>query len=194
MSAALFDISKVYYLVVSLKYELTPDANQLWETVTIRYHDSTNTLQTINVFGLTMPIFTTNNKILTRVFIIDFPKNFKDKDVVDIYDVSLSLSTKANIYVYNISLYDSLPKNYATIDNRNALSSYYYEANNIEAKQYLIVGGKRISASNETTTWSGNIGDIIYNTNPVSGGFIGWVCTDIASNNARIWKTFGQIS
>ena len=35
-------------------------------------------------------------------------------------------------------------------------------------------------------------GDIVYNTAPVSGGYIGWVCT--ASGTPGTWKTFGLIS
>lgn len=39
-------------------------------------------------------------------------------------------------------------------------------------------------------TW--NRGDIVYNTAPTSGGYVGWVCT--ASGTPGTWKTFGLIS
>jgi Pectate lyase superfamily protein len=36
-----------------------------------------------------------------------------------------------------------------------------------------------------------NIGDIIYNTNPTPGGYVGWICT--ASGTPGTWKGFGLI-
>lgn len=38
-------------------------------------------------------------------------------------------------------------------------------------------------------TWS--VGDIVYNTTPIAGGFIGWVC--IVSGTPGTWKAFGPI-
>jgi hypothetical protein len=38
-------------------------------------------------------------------------------------------------------------------------------------------------------TW--NIGDMVYNTSPVSSGYSGWVCT--ASGSPGTWKGFGLI-
>lgn len=35
------------------------------------------------------------------------------------------------------------------------------------------------------------IGDIIFNTNPTAGGYVGWVCT--VSGNPGTWKAFGNI-
>lgn len=39
-------------------------------------------------------------------------------------------------------------------------------------------------------TWA--VGDIIYNTTPTAGGFIGWVC--VTAGTPGTWKTFGEIS
>jgi hypothetical protein len=36
------------------------------------------------------------------------------------------------------------------------------------------------------------VGDIVWNSAPSSGGFIGWVCTTAGSPGT--WKTFGAIS
>lgn len=41
-----------------------------------------------------------------------------------------------------------------------------------------------------TGTW--NVGDIIYDSSPTTGGFIGWVCT--TGGTPGTWKTFGVIS
>jgi hypothetical protein len=46
------------------------------------------------------------------------------------------------------------------------------------------------SAAPITETWSR--GDIIYNTTPAAGGFIGWVC--VAGGTPGTWKTFGAIT
>ena len=35
-------------------------------------------------------------------------------------------------------------------------------------------------------------GDIVYNTNPIAGGFIGWICT--TAGTPGTWKTFGAIT
>jgi hypothetical protein len=41
-----------------------------------------------------------------------------------------------------------------------------------------------------TGTWA--VGDIMWNTNPVAGGTIGWVCTTAGTSGT--WKTFGTIA
>ena len=46
------------------------------------------------------------------------------------------------------------------------------------------------TAAPSTGTYS--VGDIIYNSAPVAGGFIGWVCT--TAGTPGTWKTFGVIS
>lgn len=38
---------------------------------------------------------------------------------------------------------------------------------------------------------SHNIGDIVYNTQPVAGGFVGWICTE--AGNPGTWNPFGRI-
>lgn len=46
------------------------------------------------------------------------------------------------------------------------------------------------SAAPTTGTWA--VGDIVFNTAPTAGGFIGWVCT--TAGTPGTWKTWGAIS
>ena len=48
----------------------------------------------------------------------------------------------------------------------------------------------KLSAAPTAGTWSA--GDVVYNTAPTSGGYVGWVCT--AAGTPGTWKTFGLIS
>lgn len=42
------------------------------------------------------------------------------------------------------------------------------------------------------TTGYWNLGDIVFNSNPTSGGYVGFVC--ITAGTPGTWKTFGAIS
>jgi hypothetical protein len=57
--------------------------------------------------------------------------------------------------------------------------------NNLDTKQYL----PSFDTNNLSGGW--NIGNVIYNENPTSGGYIGWICT--ASGTPGTWKPFGKI-
>lgn len=46
------------------------------------------------------------------------------------------------------------------------------------------------SAAPTTGTWV--VGDMVYNSNPAPGGYIGWICT--TAGTPGTWKTFGSIS
>tara|TARA_X000000950_G_scaffold151444_1_gene186490 strand:- start:1586 stop:2653 length:1068 start_codon:yes stop_codon:yes gene_type:complete len=51
---------------------------------------------------------------------------------------------------------------------------------------------KRLAVGKEMpTTGNNNQGDIVYDTNPMAGGFMGWVCVE--SGVPGIWKQFGKI-
>jgi len=51
---------------------------------------------------------------------------------------------------------------------------------------------KRLAVSNEAPlTGNHNQGDIVYDTNPVAGGYMGWVC--VTSGAPGTWKRFGKI-
>jgi hypothetical protein len=55
----------------------------------------------------------------------------------------------------------------------------------LDTKQYL----PSFDTNNLSGGW--NIGNVIYNENPTSGGYIGWICT--ASGTPGTWKPFGKI-
>lgn len=44
----------------------------------------------------------------------------------------------------------------------------------------------------DPTGSQGTLGDVVWNTSPLAGSYIGWVCT--ATGNPGTWKTFGAIS
>jgi hypothetical protein len=50
----------------------------------------------------------------------------------------------------------------------------------------------RVEASAAPTTGTWSLGDVVYNTNPSSGAYFGWVCT--VAGTPGTWKTFGLIS
>lgn len=50
----------------------------------------------------------------------------------------------------------------------------------------------RIESTAAPTTGTWALGDVVYNTNPTSGGYFGWVCT--AAGTPGTWRTFGLIS
>lgn len=51
----------------------------------------------------------------------------------------------------------------------------------------------RLQTTAESTPKTGNysLGDIIWNSNPVSGGNVGWICT--RSGDPGVWNRFGEI-
>ena len=51
---------------------------------------------------------------------------------------------------------------------------------------------KRLAVSNEAPlTGNHNQGDIVYDSNPIAGGYMGWVC--VTSGSPGTWKRFGKI-
>lgn len=55
------------------------------------------------------------------------------------------------------------------------------------------IGGRRHGfGTTAPTSGDWRVGDIVYNTIPASGGFVGWVC--IATGTPGTWRTFGAIS
>ncbi|NYE07277.1 hypothetical protein F4694_004062 [Bacillus niacini] len=62
----------------------------------------------------------------------------------------------------------------------------------IDDIDYMKLGGKRHhfgTAAPTTGTWA--VGDIYYNTAPVAGGKVGWICT--TAGTPGTWKSFGAI-
>jgi hypothetical protein len=58
----------------------------------------------------------------------------------------------------------------------------------INANTGKIIASK--TAAPTTGTWA--IGDLVFNSGPTSGGYVGWVCT--TAGTPGTWKTFGLIS
>ena len=99
----------------------------------------------------------------------------------------------------------SCADNPPTMKNNQILGSYLEGKvyigyrNNISTGLYL--NQERIESDGQTdqmVLWSNSVpasgywlrGDMIYNTEPAPGGYIGWVCAETPSN----WKTYGAIS
>ena len=64
------------------------------------------------------------------------------------------------------------------------------ESNDRLTRQKIGRGVNYVSAAPTTGAWLQ--GEIVYNTAPTSGGYVGWVCT--ASGKPGTWNTFGLIS
>lgn len=65
-----------------------------------------------------------------------------------------------------------------------------------EGKAISTSGAGNISwGSAAPTTGSSLQGDIVYDSTPSAGSFIGWVCTTSGVNGSTsVWKTFGAIT
>jgi hypothetical protein len=50
----------------------------------------------------------------------------------------------------------------------------------------------RVSAAAVPTTGTHVVGEIVWNSAPASGGFIGWVCT--VAGKPGTWATFGPVT
>ncbi len=61
-----------------------------------------------------------------------------------------------------------------------------YFSNQISGQPVQTTG----SAAPVSGTWS--VGDVVWNTSPISGGYAGWIC--VAAGTPGTWKTFGLIS
>ena len=62
----------------------------------------------------------------------------------------------------------------------------------LEVKGDIRFNAKKFSVGDKPPTEGNfNKGDIVYNTDPAQGRFVGWVCID--SGNPGIWKGFGVI-
>ena len=92
----------------------------------------------------------------------------------------------------NITLIDSIWDNQYQIPTR-IVSGNVISTNIIATTNFQFVGAQSYySGSAAPTTGTYNQGDVVFNTAPTSGGYIGWVCT--AAGTPGTWKTFGLIS
>jgi hypothetical protein len=70
--------------------------------------------------------------------------------------------------------------------------SYPSEDVDLEVRGDIRFNAKKLSVGAEVPTEGNyNKGDVMYNTNPTEGGWVGWVC--IESGNPGTWKRFGAI-
>jgi len=70
--------------------------------------------------------------------------------------------------------------------------SYPGEDVDLEVSGDIRFNAKKLSVGAEFPTEGNyNKGDIMYNTNPSAGGWVGWVCVE--SGNPGTWKRFGAI-
>lgn len=195
-AGSMFDISKKYTFVYTYKYAGRYKQNVIYAI----YKDNTGETQTVELNGTSAYYFSSDVE-KTDEILIDFPNKLQGLDVAKLIRVQVQISNdlqnesslEFEFSRFDIYLGDNIT-DVLKLDNKNRFTSFEYNAQYLEASTSLTIGNANISRSNEPSMWAGNIGDIIYNTNPVSGGFIGWVCVDIASDGARTWKAFGQIA
>ena len=81
----------------------------------------------------------------------------------------------------------------------NVLGSLGVDVNNIDTRAKLHVNGAikyneniHMSGTEQPSGGSFTPGDIVWNSNPTSGKFIGWVC--VKAGNPGLWSTFGLIT
>lgn len=86
----------------------------------------------------------------------------------------------ANTFPLDTNLYRSAANQLKTDDELVAVTGLAIDTQKLRRAASIPVAG----------TWVR--GDIVFNTDPSAGGFIGWVCT--ASGTPGTWKTFGAIS
>lgn len=86
----------------------------------------------------------------------------------------------AKVMIYSSSTYDA-----GAVQAVNSVLGGAYNSQT-PANHY----GRYASAVPTTGTWS--VGQIVYNTAPTSGGYVGWICT--TAGTPGTWKTFGAIS
>jgi hypothetical protein len=89
------------------------------------------------------------------------------------------------IKVGKVMIYSSATYDAGAVQSFNAVLGGAYNSQTA-ANHY----GRYATAAPTTGTWSVN--QIVYNSTPVSGGYIGWVCT--TAGTPGTWKTFGPIS
>jgi hypothetical protein len=79
-----------------------------------------------------------------------------------------------------------------------------YYKNSIEVisskRSFFVTSGTMTSYSNfrgsatVIPTTAAAVGEIVHNSAPASGGYLGWICTTAGNAGAAVWKTFGAIS
>ncbi|OMF47706.1 MULTISPECIES: glycosyl hydrolase family 28-related protein [Paenibacillus] len=77
-------------------------------------------------------------------------------------------------------------------DGMAAATVNYLTLNGTGIESYIMNGKTKTSAAAAPTSGAWKQGDIVYNTAPAAGGFIGWVC--VVAGSPGTWKTWGAIT
>jgi parallel beta-helix repeat protein len=119
---------------------------------------------------------------------------FNPGNYVGIYGEDLLNSTVTGNTIYqsagvqNGIIFDGTPVNNRVTDNTVSSTSIAYSLNNPANNNYII----DYKGSAAPVAGRYEVGDIVYNSAPTAGGFIGFVC--VTAGTPGTWKTFGAIS
>jgi hypothetical protein len=67
-------------------------------------------------------------------------------------------------------------------------------------RAYVVITGSAVGYQNNrgsassVPAYAAEVGELVYNNAPTSGGYIGWICTTAGSTSTSVWKTYGAIS
>lgn len=112
-----------------------------------------------------------------------FANDSTQRNNVTIVDNIIKATNSAyGIYIANVYNNVLLQNNsVSNTTNKLYLASSLLNVRNLDFRKY-------VSSSNTVPTGASSVGDLVYNSNPTAGGYIGWVYT---SNG---WKGYGLIS
>lgn len=110
---------------------------------------------------------------------VPFTPTVSGPNVVKAFGVSGASGTPFEMYVNTFTLAEVL-----------ADVNQVAESNDRLTRQKQGRGAQYMSAAPVSGRW--RVGEIVFNTTPTAGGFIGWVCT--ASGSPGTWKTWGAIT
>ncbi|PKM02412.1 MAG: hypothetical protein CVV17_05745 [Gammaproteobacteria bacterium HGW-Gammaproteobacteria-7] len=110
---------------------------------------------------------------------VPFKPSANGANVVKAFGASASTGLAFEMYVHAFTLAEVV-----------ADAGQVAEANDRLTRQKQGRGVQYASAAPTTGRW--RQGEIVYNTAPNAGGFVGWVC--VVSGSPGTWKTFGSIT
>ena len=90
------------------------------------------------------------------------------------------------------ALNNTYKTNVAALPNNHGNLEYFLNSATNGRLDVSIYGARQYYAAAAPTVGTWIRGDVVYNTSPSSGGYVGWVCT--AGGTPGTWKTFGVIS
>ena len=116
---------------------------------------------------------------------VDASNSFKvklnDQQELSLTQQNISLGNSANT-TRVINAYGRLSINVTNPDHESALT----------VDGPVVMSGKKfVNGTSSPTSGNWNKGDIVWNINPIEGGFVGWVC--VTGGAPGEWRPFGQI-